>query len=285
MFLLVFTLALGFGGLQAQNSVGTPAEQYKAIVKEFNDAAHDLHLRSRSGESQDPPAARVFELAPRLLELAEKNPREPFAFDALVMVITQTVWIENNTKHPGWGIDNPQKKALAMLLRDHVTSDKFGLACWRSCYGFSQECEAFLRTALAKSPHRDVQAQACLRLAQFLNARANRLDLLNELPEMAKRYEGMFGKDYLDELRRTDRVVVAKEVEALYERAANEFADGNLPYKEKVGDRAKTELFELRHLTIGKPAADIDGVDQDGQRFKLSDYRGKVVLLYFWSEY
>jgi hypothetical protein len=102
---------------------------------------------------------------------------------------------------------------------------------------------------------------------------------------MAKRYEGMFGKDYLDELRRTDRVVVAKEVEALYERAANEFADGNLPYKEKVGDRAKTELFELRHLTIGKPAADIDGVDQDGQRFKLSDYRGKVVLLYFWSEY
>jgi peroxiredoxin len=32
-------------------------------------------------------------------------------------------------------------------------------------------------------------------------------------------------------------------------------------------------------------APDIEGEDQDGVRFKLSDYRGKVVLLDFWSEY
>ena len=33
------------------------------------------------------------------------------------------------------------------------------------------------------------------------------------------------------------------------------------------------------------PALEIEAEDQEGVRFNLSDYRGKVVLLYFWSEY
>lgn len=32
---------------------------------------------------------------------------------------------------------------------------------------------------------------------------------------------------------------------------------------------------------VDRPAADIDGADIDGKSFKLSDYRGKVVLLDF----
>jgi peroxiredoxin len=44
-------------------------------------------------------------------------------------------------------------------------------------------------------------------------------------------------------------------------------------------------LFELRHLAVGKQAPDIEGQDQDGKQFKLSDYRGKVVLLDFWSHF
>jgi peroxiredoxin len=44
-------------------------------------------------------------------------------------------------------------------------------------------------------------------------------------------------------------------------------------------------LFELRQLAIGKQAPEIEGQDQDGERFKLSDYRGKVVLLDFWQEF
>ena len=45
----------------------------------------------------------------------------------------------------------------------------------------------------------------------------------------------------------------------------------------------RSELFELTHLVVGKEAPDLEGEDQHGQRFKLSDYRGKVVLLDFWS--
>ena len=56
-----------------------------------------------------------------------------------------------------------------------------------------------------------------------------------------------------------------------------------LPGGDAVAERAKVELFEIRNLSVGKEAPDIEGEDQEGKRFKLSDYRGKVVLLDFWS--
>lgn len=35
----------------------------------------------------------------------------------------------------------------------------------------------------------------------------------------------------------------------------------------------------------GQPAPNIVGTDADGERFQLSDYRGKVVLLDFWASW
>lgn len=36
---------------------------------------------------------------------------------------------------------------------------------------------------------------------------------------------------------------------------------------------------------VGAMAPDIVGVDLDGAEFKLSDYRGKVVMLDFWGDW
>lgn len=47
--------------------------------------------------------------------------------------------------------------------------------------------------------------------------------------------------------------------------------------------QAKDALFEIEHLQIGCTAPEIAGVDTEGVAFKLSDYRGKVVLLDFWG--
>ena len=44
-------------------------------------------------------------------------------------------------------------------------------------------------------------------------------------------------------------------------------------------------LFELQHLQIGMVAPDITGKDLDGVEFKLSDYRGKVIMLDFWGDW
>jgi len=86
-------------------------------------------------------------------------------------------------------------------------------------------------------------------------------------------------------LRRQDRAEAIKEAETFYERADKEFSDVKVPWGGTVGEVARTELFEMRNLAVGKTAPEIASDDQDGKSFKLSDYRGRIVLLYFWSEF
>jgi cytochrome oxidase Cu insertion factor (SCO1/SenC/PrrC family) len=74
-----------------------------------------------------------------------------------------------------------------------------------------------------------------------------------------------------------------KEAEAVFAQALEKFGDVTLSGGGQVAERAEAELFEIRNLRVGKEAPDIEGEDQDGNVFKLSDYRGKVVLLDFWS--
>ncbi len=50
-----------------------------------------------------------------------------------------------------------------------------------------------------------------------------------------------------------------------------------------LAEVAEARLDELHNMVIGKPAPEIAGVDLDGKERKLSDYRGKVVVLVFWG--
>ena len=45
-------------------------------------------------------------------------------------------------------------------------------------------------------------------------------------------------------------------------------------------DVAKAHLDELRRLSVGSPAPEIQGVDLDGKAMRLSEYRGKLVVLF-----
>lgn len=48
---------------------------------------------------------------------------------------------------------------------------------------------------------------------------------------------------------------------------------------------AESLLYEAENLEPGLQAPEIEGEDLDGVKFKLSDYRGKVVLLDFWGDW
>lgn len=259
----------------------TPEEQYRALLKEFAIAAN-ANWKASTDEERARAAARAEPLPLKLLDLAERNPDAPWRIDALTQVITQEYWLDNYSSHPGWGKDSRQARAIAILLRDHVRSEALGETCKRVQFGFRKECEEFLRTVFEKNPHEEVKAQASIRLALFLTGRLNRLELLRDQPDATRRYEGLYGKEYLDALHRQDRA--GAEIETLFEEAAAKYGAVTLTDGGTIGQRAKTELFALRHLAVGKQAADIEGHDQDGIRFKLSDYRGKVVLLYFWQQ-
>ena len=295
---LAFTIGLSLAAAEtrAQDKPAAPSEQYKAILKESQDrhnASHKEFVASApkggmpSDERRMEFVGRVYKIkyeqAPKLVDLAEKYPKDPIALDALI----EAVWQVNGVPWPVElvGRDEARPRAFALLQRDHLRSDRLGPLCERISYGLCAEYEPFLRAVLEKNPHKEVRAQACLALAHFLNNRALRLDLVRDQPALAREFEDLFGKEYLEGLRRQDRAQAVGEAEALLERAERDYGDVKLPDGVTVAEKAEPELFGIRHLAVGKVAPEIEGVDQDGVRFKLSDYRGKVVLLDFWSEY
>jgi hypothetical protein len=224
-----------------------------------------------------------YEQAPKLVALAEKYPKDPIVLDALI----EAVWQVNTVPWPVGmvGRDEARPRAFALLQRDHLWSDRLGPLCERISYGLCAEYEPFLRAVLEKNPRKEVRAQACLALAHFLSNRSLRLDLVRDQPALAREFADLYGKEYLEGLLRQDRAKATGEAEALLERAARDYGDVKLPDGQTVAEKAEPELFGIRNLSVGKVAPEIEGADQDGVRFKLSDYRGKVVLLDFWSEY
>jgi hypothetical protein len=267
---------------RGQEEPAKPAEKYQAILKKYQVAAS---AGAKSDEERRQAIVRLDQMRDKIalefLDLAEKHPTDPIVVDALI----QAVWMVNHNAFPAGGQDSPGPRAMALLLRDYVQSDKLGPICLRLSSGFRKEHEAFLRMLLERSRHESVQALACLALAQFLNNRLQRLEQIQEQPELTKEYEARFGKDYLAELRQPNRAKNAEEIETLFQLAADKYGAVKVPFAGTVAEKAKAELFEFRHLLVGKEAPDIEGEDQDGTRFKLSGYRGKVVLLDFWHQF
>jgi hypothetical protein len=230
-----------------------PEEQYRALLRESQDLPEDLS-KAQTPEERKKVVARLQTLPLRFLELAEKHPKDPVALEALIQVVAAV----NGTAFPAGGKDSPGEKALTILLRDHVQSAKLGPVCQHVVFGFHRSHESFLRAVLDKNPHEEVQALACLSLAQLLNDHLHRLEMLKsqDRPDMAERYHRVFGKEYLEELQRQDQAKVAREVEALIARA-EKYGGVKIPVTYygsggTVGEKAKAELFQIRHLAVGK---------------------------------
>ena len=73
-----------------------------------------------------------------------------------------------------------------------------------------------------------------------------------------------------------------KEAERLFERVIADYGQVESGGK-KLADQARLELSELRRLGVGNVAQEIEGENLEGRRMRLSDYRGKVVVLTFWA--
>jgi hypothetical protein len=279
--LLIPFLAAAVG--TCQDTRPTPAEQFASLRARYERVPSGSVT---SNEERLQHIGRVFrhrnEVARQLVDLAEQHPKEPVALDALLLA----VWQVNTTPWPLAiaGEDAARPRAFELLQRDHWRSDKLGPLCQRIAFGFCHEYEAFLRAILDASPHRDVRAQACFSLARFLSNRLLRIDLVREQPALAKEFGDLYGDGYLQDLLRQDRAQATKEAQALFERAARDHGDAKLG-DVRVAEASRAGLFELLHLRPGCEVPEIDGEDQDGKPCKLSDYRGKVVLLDFWHQH
>ncbi len=96
---------------------------------------------------------------------------------------------------------------------------------------------------------------------------------------------GFHGPERLRRLRAQDPAPLEQEATALFERTSKEFAGVRPqgPDRPSLGEWAERSLFQLRNLRIGRPVPEIEGIDLSDKPMRLSDFRGKVVLLSFWE--
>jgi len=357
----------GGGGPEAAKP-GTPAAQYQALVKEFSYAQEAYFKEYQAAKDEDKPKLhpeKFFKLMERFsgkfLELAEQNSKDPVALDALL-------WVVKSYNGRAAAKDSPRAKAMGILMRDHVMSEKIGSACQALSYQiYDPQTEPLLLAILEKNPSQSVQADACLAMAQGMQQLSQLVRDLVANPANAAAYEQAFGKEYVESNRKRDAAKLEadscelyqrfadkyvasmkserlanmfqtlsystdksgekvlrmlldkdqrrevkglatltlgqmlkrqadaqpaeqgektrKESESLFETAIEKYGDVQTQFYGPVSKKAKSELNALRFLSIGKPAPEVEGVDQDGKKFKLSDYKGKVVLLDFWSQH
>src|SRR5206468_11982580 len=154
-------------------------------------------------------------------------------------------------------------KEFAENYLGRVKPDRIAQLCQALSYSTDEVSETLLRHLLEKDSRRDVQGLAILTLALQLKRR------LEMTPTI--------GAATASQIR--------TESEKLLRRASDKFGDVKLAVGGTVGDKARLELDDILHMAVGKVAPEIEGQDQDGKKFKLSDYRGKVVLLDFWHQY
>ena len=237
--ILTATLALPCAAADKQSRpAGSVASEYKRLTKQFEDARQEYFKAYQKANEEERKKLKypdTLKHAQDLLALAEKNPRDPAAVDALTGAVLHGRYQGDNDVAP---------KALELLKAHHIESEKLDAVCQLLTYGSREkENKEFLTTALAKSPHQEVKGAASLSLGQLM-ARRN--------PAQAEQhFNDVIGKYGTKEQKKT----------------------------------AKGELYEMHNLAIGKVAPEIKGEDVDGKNFKLSDYRGKVVVLDFWGDW
>ena len=277
----------------AEESVPTEswANRWNDARREYGTTGAEFRAAKTDGARIE-AAERFAEFPKRFLDLSASSPDDPSASKSLRLALQAVIsadslaltsWELNREVFPSRLEDSPSEAIIDRLSGEFLGRDDLGVYCERMRYSVRVEFAAFLRKARRESPHRSVQAIATVSLAQFLEQRLEIARLIHEGPSRLKRYSTLFGARFGDELRRTDRPSLGREIEVLLEEA-KEFVDVEMPNGGSVAKLAESELYEIRHLAVGKTAPETVGIDQDGETIRLSDYRGKVVLLYFWFE-
>jgi thiol-disulfide isomerase/thioredoxin len=140
------------------------------------------------------------------------------------------------------------QKAIDLLLANHGDHAKLGTLSMQ--LGQAPGGEKLLRALHDKAKNDKVKLQAAFGLAKALHK--------NEATEAEQ-----------------------KEAEKLLQEIKDKGTNAKLP--PQLVSMAEKTLYEIRNLSVGKKAPDSESANLDGKTVKVSDYKGKVVVLDFWA--
>jgi thiol-disulfide isomerase/thioredoxin len=232
-------------------------EEVRILRKSYQEAKTDEERQDIQKKFQDMASSRpATKFAARFLEFAEQNPKDPALVEALNLALR--------------GSGGPQDKSgiyakvLAALQKDCVKRPEIGLTVLMLAGVSDEPTKRFVRNVMTRNPDHKVQALACKTL---LAMTANTLKTARQLKgdeKLRANLELRQGKAYVENLL------------ARAENAEKDKDDLEKALKDKFAD-----VFP--DLSVGKPAPEVVSQDLDGKKVKLSDLKGKVVVLDIWA--
>ena len=272
LFLLALLLSPAVGD-EAKPKV-SPSDRLAALQKEQKEAEAAYYKAATATPDTPAGALKDKELwkdfdkgqADRFLaavDLAKADPKSDVGFSALEWVL-----LSPRSYYLPAG-----KPALELVKKHHAANPKVGKIV--AMLGFQMPSEKW-----------DTYAPAIDLLNKVATKNRDRTARGQAVFAIALQAHGRFA---VAEFRgHPDLERLAAEAEKAFEGVIVEYADCPLLYrdgKRTLGDMSKGDLFELRHLRLGKVAPEIEAEGIDGKKFKLSDHRGKVVIVVFWASW
>jgi hypothetical protein len=176
-------------------------------------------------------------------------------------------------------------KAIDVLVQNHSSLPELKPVVLALQYQPPSERNlGIIQHVLDNSMNRDTLGVAEYARLQLRKRAAEFKRELDSDPDMAARFEQAYGKEQVEYIKSLPELPESELLSGL-ERLQTEFSDVVLAGDRTIGKTVEGDIFEIRFLQIGKEAPDIEGEDIDGTEFKLSDYRGKVVVLDFWGDW
>ena len=225
----------------------TAGGKLEALVERYNKQRQDGFSTAKTDAERQAVLVKLGkEFIPQFRALAEEARGTDDAVEAQLWVFRIGVSMDKDVA----------KEALGTLLDDHLESAQMeelpGELRYVSYVIGSETVIDALRALADGSPHKKVQASAVFTLAAVLHEESN------------------------------GKAEMAAEARSLFQRVIKDY--GDLPHwNQTYKEAAEGFLFEIDHLQIGMVAPDFDAIDENGIPFKLSDYRGRVVVVDFWG--
>ncbi len=208
-----------------------------------------MPLPELNGKLQQVQVSWSATLLAAVVKRAEAAENDPLVIDLLAFVASKRVVP---------GVEATIQKATTLLVEKYPNHPALERVCKTLASGGS-DTEKTLKRIVEMATSPKVKALAVLALGQNLSGQ---LDWFEGRPEDADK--------------------LAAEAEKSLARAVDLFGAEKMAQQKAS---AETKLNAFRTVRVGKVAPEICGKDLDGKEFKLSDYRGKVVLLAFGANW
>lgn len=240
-------------------SVGVGADEKKPSALKEAMARFEAAKKEREADLAKAPAQFKKELADELKEFivietdnlfdaAAEEAESPEAFDIFAQMLVKAV------------DKDKAKKARLLIVQHHLTKPHVKKALPALASAGDDNVEGLLKIVAEKNEDKECQAVATLMVGMMAQASAK-----------------MSNGD--------DKQEKVKKATEWFTKAKEKYAD--VKYQgSTVGKIAVGRLAALKvagNLEVGKPVPEIVGEGIDGKTFKLSETKGKVVMLSFWA--